>query len=207
LSIHTVLASVKLYAWGMPKLWDGTIETHRREVRAAVIAATAALVSQHGLRGVTMSQIAEEAGIGRATLYKYFPDVDAILTEWHDDQVTVHLAQLKALRLRDGTSQEQLRSVLERFSLTMFESAQHGAPAELVASFHAAGRLTTAEQSLQALITELINRAIADGSLRNDIPAKELALYCINAALGSRLLTSKAAVRRLVQITMAGLVS
>ena len=63
----------------MPKLWSGTLETHRREVRTAVIAATAALVADHGLRGVTMSRIASEAGIGRATLYKYFPDVETIL--------------------------------------------------------------------------------------------------------------------------------
>ena len=190
----------------MPKLWDGTIETHRREVRSAVIAATTALVSQHGLRGVTMSQIAELAGIGRATLYKYFPDVDSILTEWHDEQVAQHLTQLNAVRSGGGTAGEQLRSILERFSLMMYESAQHG-EADLVSSFHAAGRLTAAERSLQSLITDLIDEAIADGSLRNDVPPKELALYTINAALGSRLLTSQAAVRRLVQITMAALTS
>ena len=39
-----------------------------------------------------MSQIAEQTGIGRATLYKYFPDVEAILLAWHERQVTGHLA-------------------------------------------------------------------------------------------------------------------
>ena len=48
---------------------------------------TTALVAQHGLHAVTMSRIAEEAGIGRATLYKYFKDVEAILFAWHDRQV------------------------------------------------------------------------------------------------------------------------
>lgn len=33
---------------------------------------------------MTMSRIAEEIGIGRATLYKYFPDVEAILLAWHE---------------------------------------------------------------------------------------------------------------------------
>ena len=55
----------------MPKLWTDTIQAHRREVRDAVLDATAALVGEHGLRAVTMSQIANKIGIGRATLYKY----------------------------------------------------------------------------------------------------------------------------------------
>ncbi len=60
----------------MPKLWTETIEEHRRAVHDATLDTTAALVREHGLAAVTMSQIAAAAGIGRATLYKYFPDVE-----------------------------------------------------------------------------------------------------------------------------------
>ncbi|WP_376776163.1 TetR/AcrR family transcriptional regulator [Nonomuraea jabiensis] len=35
-----------------------------------------------------MTRIAEKVGIGRATLYKYFPDVEAILTAYHERNVT-----------------------------------------------------------------------------------------------------------------------
>ena len=52
----------------MPKLWSETIDAHRREVRDAILDTTAALVAEHGLRAVTMSQIAGQTGIGRATL-------------------------------------------------------------------------------------------------------------------------------------------
>ena len=38
-----------------------------------------------------MSQVATETGIGRATLYKYFPDVEAILAAWHERQIARHL--------------------------------------------------------------------------------------------------------------------
>jgi len=71
----------------VPKLWNETIEEHRREVREAILDTTVALVAEHGLLSVTMSQIAEETGIGRATLYKYFPDVEAILLAWHERQI------------------------------------------------------------------------------------------------------------------------
>jgi len=63
----------------VPKLWTVTIEEHRRAVRDATLDTTAALVAERGLASVPMSQIAAETGIGRATLYKYFPDVEAIL--------------------------------------------------------------------------------------------------------------------------------
>src|ERR671933_516519 len=81
----------------VPKLWNETIEAHRRAVRDAILDTTWALVDEHGLRSVTMSRIAQQTGIGRATLYKYFPDVEAILVAWHDRHVSRHLQQLTQL--------------------------------------------------------------------------------------------------------------
>ena len=51
------------------------------------------MVAAHGLASVTMSRIAEETGIGRATLYKYFSDVEAILVVPSD---VVRAARLRA---------------------------------------------------------------------------------------------------------------
>ena len=64
------------------------------------------LVIDHGLLAVTMSRIAEKTGIGRATLYKYFPDVESILVAPHNDHVAHHLAQLAALRDAAGGAAE-----------------------------------------------------------------------------------------------------
>ena len=43
----------------MPKLWTETVETHRQEVREAILDATGSLVQSRGLLAVTMSDIAE----------------------------------------------------------------------------------------------------------------------------------------------------
>src|SRR6266700_7593935 len=72
---HRIDMDHRVYYLLVPKLWKETIEAHRREVGDAILDTTAALVAEHGLRSVTMSQIAEETGIGRATLYKYFTNV------------------------------------------------------------------------------------------------------------------------------------
>src|SRR6266568_4976461 len=92
---------------GMPN-WNETVEAHRVGVRKAIVDTAAALVAQHGPRSVTMSQIAEETGIGRATLYKYFPDVEAILVAWHERHVAEHLERLAEARDRSGHPRDQL---------------------------------------------------------------------------------------------------
>src|SRR5437879_2235188 len=95
----------------MPTLWNQTIESHRREVRDAILHTAAALVAEHGLHSLTMSQIAEETRIGRATLYKYFPDVEAILVAWHERQVARHLDRLAEVRDRAHDAGDRLEAV------------------------------------------------------------------------------------------------
>src|ERR671931_1365875 len=109
----------------VPKLWPVTIHAHRREVHDAILDTTAALVAEHGLWSVTMSQIAEATGIGRATLYKYFPDVEAILVAWHERQVTGHLEHLADVRDGAGDAGRRLEAVLEAYAL-MTHGLPHG---------------------------------------------------------------------------------
>jgi AcrR family transcriptional regulator len=84
----------------MPRLWAETIDSHRRQVADAVIDAAAELVAESGPLSVSMSAVAQRAGIGRATLYKYFPDVESILVAWHRRAFGHRLAALQALAQR-----------------------------------------------------------------------------------------------------------
>src|SRR5215471_9206927 len=120
----------------MPKLWTETIEEHRRAVRDATLDTTAALVAERGLRAVTMSQIAAETGIGRATLYKYFPDVEAILVAWHERQVTNHLDQLAELAHQPGDAGQRLERVLAAYAMARHEAARHGQGTDVAALVH-----------------------------------------------------------------------
>jgi AcrR family transcriptional regulator len=81
----------------MPRIWTDTIDSHRRQVHDAILDATAELILEHGPMSVAMSAIAERAGIGRATLYKYFPDVESILLAWHARDFGDHLTHLVTL--------------------------------------------------------------------------------------------------------------
>jgi AcrR family transcriptional regulator len=191
------------YTAGVPRLWNETIQAHRHQVRDAILDTTAALVASHGLRSVTMSQIAERTGIGRATLYKYFPDVEAILLAWHERQITGHLDQLAAIRDQAGGARERLEAVLEAYALITHETRGHH-DRELAAFLHRDGQVASAQQQLRALIRDLLAEAAATGELRDDVAPDELTSYCLHALAAAGSLPSKAAVRRLVTVTLAG---
>ena len=185
----------------MPKLWNQTIEAHRRAVRDATVDTTAALVARHGLRSVTMSQIAEETGIGRATLYKYFRDVESILIAWHQRQIAAHLDYLAEVRDGAGHPAERLRAVLEAYALIRHE---HDGT-ELSAALHRGEHVERAQQQLGGFVRDLLSEGAAAGDVRDDVASDELAAYCLHALTAATGLPSKAAVRRLVAVTLAGL--
>ncbi|HEY3054351.1 MAG TPA: TetR/AcrR family transcriptional regulator [Thermoanaerobaculia bacterium] len=185
----------------MPKLWSETIEAHRRDVRDAILDTTAALVFEHGLASVTMSQIAEETGIGRATLYKYFSDVEAILFAWHERQITSHLEQLAEVRDQAGDAGERLEAVLETYAFISRE--HHGT--ELAALLHRGEHVARAQKHLRQLIRDLLTEGAEAGVIRDDVAPDELASYCLHALAAASSLRSRPAVRRLVAVTLAGL--
>jgi len=199
--MHGVSVAADTYTRAVPKLWDETIEAHRRAVRDATLDTTAALVVEHGLRSVTMSQIAEQTGIGRATLYKYFPDVEAILVAWHERQVGGHLEQLGTLRGQGGDAVPRLQAVLEAYALIQHE--HHGS--ELAALLHRDAHNARAQRHVSEMIRGLVAASAKSGDLRNDVAPHELASYCLHALAAASSLPSKAAVRRLVIVTLAGL--
>jgi AcrR family transcriptional regulator len=189
----------------VPKLWNETIEAHRREVRDAILDSTAALAAENGPLSVTMSQVAEKVGIGRATLYKYFPDVEAILHAWHAREIAGHLAQLTEVRDRTDGARARVEAVLEAYALITHGSHSHG-DTDLGTFLHrdSGNHLAHAHRHLHHMVQDLLTEAAQAGDVRDDIPPGELTHYCLSALTAARTLSSEAAVRRLVTLTLAG---
>ncbi|SDH51028.1 DNA-binding transcriptional regulator, AcrR family [Actinokineospora alba] len=193
----------------MPKLWSETIEEHRRSVRDATLDTTAALVARHGLAGVTMSQVAKETGIGRATLYKYFPSVESILLAWHERQVTDHLAHLAVIRDRAGEDPgKRLAAVLEAYAVINHHRSLHGRQphgAEFAEFLHAGSRVASGHARLRTMIADLLRAAADSGDVRADVSPDELASFCLHALNAATEAPAKAAARRLVTVTLDAL--
>jgi AcrR family transcriptional regulator len=187
----------------VPRLWEATIEAHRQEVRDAILDTTVALVNEHGLLSVTMSQVAEQTGIGRATLYKYFPDVEAILLAWHEGNVSKHFEYLSRLAGQAGDNpRAQLVAVLEAYALTRYH---HPHDSELAAFVHRPEHLVRPQQQVSDFVRTLIAAAAKAGEARDDVTPDELAQYCVHALNAATTLRSKAAVHRLVGVILSGL--
>lgn len=187
----------------VPRLWNSTIESHRLAVREAVLDAAAALVAEQGVTGLTMAQIAEGAGIGRATLYKYFPDVEAILVAWHQRHVRTHLSRLTALSDGEGDPWERLATVLTGYAQITYHRDRHGG--DLGALVHRSPEVARAQEELTAVFTRLLVDAASTGELRGDVKPDELAQFCVHALGAAGSLGSQAAVRRLVAVTLSGM--
>ena len=76
---------------------------------------------------------------------------------------------------------------------------------ELAALLHRGKHVARAQRQLSALIRDLLIEGAKTGDLRDDIAPDELASYCLHALTAAGSLPSKAAVRRIVTATLAGL--
>ncbi|MEO7106685.1 MAG: TetR family transcriptional regulator [Rhodoferax sp.] len=63
-------------------------KNHRHIIQTAVD-----LMTQHGFEGTTMKQIARAADIGDATIYKYFPTKEKLVTAYFEQAIADALAQ------------------------------------------------------------------------------------------------------------------
>ena len=185
----------------MPRIWNDTIEAHQQAVRDAVLDATATLIGADGFASVSMSAIAEATGIGRATLYRYFPDLDAILAAWHGRQIGQHLQLLEEVAARPADPGVRLAAVFEAYARHAFGHRAHPAPPAL----HQGDHVQRAHSHLRGFVTHLVADAQRAQAIRTDIAAAELAAYALAALEAAGAQTNKATIGRLVTLVLDGM--
>jgi AcrR family transcriptional regulator len=182
-------------------LWTGTIESHRAQVREAILRAAADLARRQGPTGLTMSRLAVEAGVGRATLYKYFTSVEAIIAAWQEHELAEHVERLQLIRAAAGDVRAAVADVLRAHA----DHARRRSGPDLSALLPHADAAHAAHRALHRLLRELLTEAAGLGVVRADIPATELAAYCLHALGAAHGARSAAATDRLVDAILSGL--
>ncbi|SDS34662.1 TetR/AcrR family transcriptional regulator [Microlunatus soli] len=136
----------------------------RSGVRAAILNTAAAVIAERG-DAASMAEIAATAGVGRATLYRYFPSREQLL-----QGMTVAAME----ELAGNIAAAELETVDVPEALARLSRAFLAAATRYAALVHLRDRHLTKPAELEERIArpvlDVLRRGIADGSLRSDVP-------------------------------------
>jgi AcrR family transcriptional regulator len=90
------------------------IETAQAARRSRIRTAARTLASEGGYAAVTMHDVAERAGVGRATVYRYYESKDHLIADVHLEQSEHLVESLGADPLRGETAADRLTDLCGR---------------------------------------------------------------------------------------------
>jgi AcrR family transcriptional regulator len=144
-----------------------------RRNHARVLAAARAVFAEHGLQA-TVPQIAQRAGVGKATVYRSYPTKDDLVSSVVREQIadlehTIHVALAESDA--GGALTAVVRDLFERL-----------AGNRLLAEALADGTIAPSAQLLEQL-TRLVDAAKSTGRVRADASALDLRVVLCGAVL------------------------
>jgi len=139
----------------------------QQRVAAAILEAAASVLAAHGERG-SMTDVAEAAGVARATVYRYFPSRQSLLEELAALAVRSAGERLASARIEQVPVGEGLtravRALVDVGDLfTVLAREQLRAPP------------TELERHVRGPLRRLMERGQESGEIRSDIPSTWLA--------------------------------
>ncbi|ASU82802.1 TetR/AcrR family transcriptional regulator [Nocardiopsis gilva YIM 90087] len=159
----------------MPKISAPTIAAHRAQTRERILEAVATLTRTQGIDGISMTDVAAEAGITRTALYNYFPDKAALLLAF-TEQVTHGFVDRYSQELPSDASAAERLSAFVRFQLEGIAEHPHPAAAELGASLGPDAYQALADHvaPMQRLLVQILRDGVEAGEFA-DFPVEATA--------------------------------
>jgi AcrR family transcriptional regulator len=142
------------------------------------------LFNEHGYLGVRVEDITQQAGVSRATFYKHFAEREQILAELFERLLGVESAPVESLQAADeGTCEHQVVTVVEDAVQRMLEQEDLARFVYSLPVRHSAllrpGVPTV--PPLFSKVTQLLERGIERGEVRDDLPMDLLARHALSA--------------------------
>jgi AcrR family transcriptional regulator len=144
------------------------------EKRLKIAHAAIEVFARLGFDRAKMDDVAREAGVGKGTLYEYFADKEALLNGAFEQMIGSFMDQLKSEVDHSAPPLDTLRAV----SYGTIAAMEHVGPVYkffleymLFASRHPRGIATLADllESYRTLVKSLLDRGVADKTLRADL--------------------------------------
>lgn len=161
--------------------WANVTEAYRDGQRASIATNALALLIEGGGAGLSMSALAQEAGISRPTLYRYYPDMESVLVGVAA-LVAQHDESFSAQVLAESDPRGQLRAFLDAVT----DPATHGHPSavELQAALPQEGRrmVRAHEDRARGLLADILRRGVQAGDFAADIDPDTDARFILGLA-------------------------
>ncbi|MCT7365992.1 TetR/AcrR family transcriptional regulator [Mycolicibacterium llatzerense] len=149
----------------------------RDSLDARIIDAAADCVIAFGVDRVTLAEIARRAGVSRPTVYRRWPDTQAILAALLTTRITNSLKEVAVSGADRDAIVKRMVGMAERLrDDEVIMSVLSSAPA--LAMVYIAQRMGTSQQILLEVLAGALATAQADGSVRPGDP-KQLAAMCL----------------------------
>jgi AcrR family transcriptional regulator len=171
----------------MPKITAPTIAAHRARTRDRIMDAVDELIRTQGIDRISMTDVANSAGITRTALYNYFPDKPALLLAF-TEQVNSAFVERYRRELPSGVSAARRLSAFVRLQLEGIMAHPHPPAAELGASLGpgAYQALAAHVAPMQRLLTEILEEGTAAGEF-DPLPAEPVSRLALSMVGSQRL--------------------
>lgn len=146
----------------------------QERVSAAIVDAAARVLADRGEQA-SMNDVAAAAGVARATVYRYFPTREALLTELARRAVEDAGARLAAARIADVSPEEGIARAVRALT-------EVGDPFVVVARERVQTDSEQLERAVGAPLRSLVERGQAEQALRTDVPVSLLVESLISLA-------------------------
>lgn len=160
-----------------------TRELAKKRRREAILNQAEKLFLQKGIDNTTMDDIANEAGIGIATLFRYFPKKELIIQSVATDKIQIILNALLEIEKKSLSCMDMITAVLDFFIDQMSE--QNGAMPKLldnfvnykavaIDSFDNLDMYNQVREDISKVFIRLIENTKDDGSIRKDLSSSKI---------------------------------
>jgi AcrR family transcriptional regulator len=154
----------------------------RRNRERLLEVATAAFAAADG-RPVSLESIARDAGVGIGTLYRHFPNREALIEAIYRSELA-EVAEAAEQLLKRHPPKAALRRWMDRYA--DFVAAKRGMAESLMALFNAgAVEPSKTHASIAAAVGLLLAAGADDGSLRADVLADDVVSSLLGIFLAS----------------------
>jgi TetR/AcrR family transcriptional regulator, transcriptional repressor of aconitase len=149
----------------MPKI----VDVARK--RGEIVAAATATFARHGYRGTNLARVAAAAGMGKSSLYHYFPTREALFNAIASDILHHEAALFESLVDRGGPATERLRLLLDAIT-AMFDGWAEAGPLliDFLREPRGRRRLRDTLRVARGAIARLIRDGQREGAFRRGSP-------------------------------------